>query len=339
MTPETQGRFCASCQKCVVDLSNKRPSEIKALYDAHNGDMCARIPVRQLAREPRTTFRPALVALQGLRRLQRFALALLFAGGLMFGLPSATHAQGQVHEKMGKIAPMPSNSVSGKVRWENHKVAEGVKVSLTDDEGNTLATTTTDADGNYAFQGRWYGQVVVMAIHGEHFGQAHLYFGHGAKIVRNIQLEREQMLMGDIQMVLEPDLPDYNEVDMPATIDLTEPLLIDEPNSAEAEGQDMSQSAFTASGEKIDLEMEGFQCTVYPNPANDKVFMAAKSFPDHTLTILVTDMEGRKLSEQTWRPHVMPVQVIPITDLASGTYLLTLLQADGKHSSTRFVKH
>lgn len=72
MTPTAQGRHCASCQRTVVDFTDKTQTDLEAARDAApNGRLCGRFRAEQLAPSPR--LRP---------RLQRFLVALVLVYGL-----------------------------------------------------------------------------------------------------------------------------------------------------------------------------------------------------------------------------------------------------------------
>ena len=339
MTPESQGRFCDACQKCVVDLTAKKQSEIKQLYDAHGGDMCGRMRVAAPLPKRRKLLDSISFATQGLRRLQRFALALILAGGFFFTASSQSMLQGQVVEKMGIVAPTPMNSVEGTVKYEGGKRVQGAKVDLLDEEGYVLESTTTDSHGYYQFDGRWYGKLSISATDGNYaFGNAAVEFGHGTHEKRDIQI-KERFLMGDIaprperenekpELLIEPeidDLEDNNKPDVPH-----QPEGLPEASTI--------QSALTAPGNKTEVELEGFGLTVYPNPANDRIFVTARSIPDTQVTLIMTDIHGQIILEQPWKPQLQPIQIIPIGEYATGVYLLSIRNASGETKSTRIVK-
>ncbi len=50
MTPETQGRFCASCQKTVVDFSLMTDNEVISYLSKQTGNVCGRFDTEQLQR-------------------------------------------------------------------------------------------------------------------------------------------------------------------------------------------------------------------------------------------------------------------------------------------------
>ena len=52
MTPAEKGRFCASCQKMVVDFSVMTDAQIVAVFEKQAGELtCGRFQIAQLERE------------------------------------------------------------------------------------------------------------------------------------------------------------------------------------------------------------------------------------------------------------------------------------------------
>lgn len=72
MTPTAQGRHCASCQRTVVDFTDKTQTDLEAAHAAApDGRLCGRFRAAQLTPLPR--LRP---------RLRRFLVALVLVCGL-----------------------------------------------------------------------------------------------------------------------------------------------------------------------------------------------------------------------------------------------------------------
>ncbi|CAG5081605.1 hypothetical protein [Parvicella tangerina] len=69
MKPVEGGRYCGSCAKTIVDLTNKSNQEIRQLYDEHNGKLCGIVMPNQL--QENKYYHP----------LKRFALALIIVFG------------------------------------------------------------------------------------------------------------------------------------------------------------------------------------------------------------------------------------------------------------------
>ena len=139
MSPASQGRFCASCQKCVVDFTQKTTAEIKAVYDENAGNVCGRVKASQVVQaRPAWHARPKTLRSRALKAVQMFALALLTTFGFM--LHSEVHAQER--EIMGKVAYVPElqqqTEVFGRVMLDTGAPAARASVLLLRD-GNTVA--------------------------------------------------------------------------------------------------------------------------------------------------------------------------------------------------------
>lgn len=88
MTPEAQGRFCASCTKCVFDFTKKSDEEILNTYKAQGGRVCGRFRKEQLSR-------PAQGHVSRGLRLFAAAFLLIFSLG-MSGCAPKDHVMGEV---------------------------------------------------------------------------------------------------------------------------------------------------------------------------------------------------------------------------------------------------
>ncbi len=79
MTPDEKGAFCGSCQKSVVDFSNKSPEEIGSILKASAGQkVCGRFKPSQLSRP---NAEKAVNTLAGKRAMVAFAYALFLVFG------------------------------------------------------------------------------------------------------------------------------------------------------------------------------------------------------------------------------------------------------------------
>jgi TonB family protein len=80
MSPCGQGRFCGSCQKTVLDFTQKSDAEIQAMLANREGEVCGRFYAHQLAQpvNSRFSFRKifsSVLVLLGLSLLSREAVA------------------------------------------------------------------------------------------------------------------------------------------------------------------------------------------------------------------------------------------------------------------------
>lgn len=163
MSAVEQGRFCDVCAKCVVDLSGKSQTEIKDLFEVHEGKLCGSMPVSQYESQ-QAMIKPSMTETdvahemlpqnwlgRSLKPLQIFAAALVLAFGL------GTTAQAQSHRKVGRmIRYVASGSVNGVV-WNEGAGVGGVRV-LAEQDGD-VRQATTDDEGKYRFArldlGKW----------------------------------------------------------------------------------------------------------------------------------------------------------------------------------------
>jgi CarboxypepD_reg-like domain len=78
MTPQEKGRFCDSCQKCVVDFTAMTDAAVLDYFNKYNGKICGRFDKRQLDR---------VLIINDKRFQKRFNIAasLLLLSSLGFG--------------------------------------------------------------------------------------------------------------------------------------------------------------------------------------------------------------------------------------------------------------
>lgn len=159
MIPEEKGRFCNSCQKTVVDFSRMSLPDIHQFMQQVEGSVCGRMSPNQL-NTPVFTQQPTENYWFSLR-------ALVLGTALSTFSAIQAHAQGKVRPVKGKVAvsetpllgqmesattcTQPKDSVfSGKVvDYLNDRFPAGVAVTIYDAEGNELATTLSNNDGEF----------------------------------------------------------------------------------------------------------------------------------------------------------------------------------------------
>jgi hypothetical protein len=319
MTPETQGRFCAACKKCVVDFTQKAPAEIAAIYTEHGGDVCGRVSVRQLSRpaRPHQAHVQQLVATapaSGWNRLRRFAFALLLAFGFFQG------AQAQPEPapvKMGKmmVVPTPVRTLSGTVYDAAGEPAIRATVHLQGDYGKDLVTTT-DRKGHFSFTGQWRGEFTLIAEHGDlETGPAYFSFSdhddpEAGRIQQDLHLlSEERFMMGDV--MVEPE---------------------EEPQPVFAEALPL------VTGEKAALTESQFGFTAYPNPATDHLLLVSDHATRHQARVRVYDPQGQLLEDRIWDVMAGVAHIIDLGRHAAGIYFLQVSTSDSDAMVRRFVK-
>jgi len=152
MTPLQQGRFCDSCQKCVVDFTEFSDEQLYKFLDFHKGQkICGRFQTIQLNRpiniphQPHSTLYKWIIAA---------GLALVFVAvpeGKSFAQAPKVE-QNSTHIKLYE-ANTSSNTVdtfwiSGTVYDDNSEPLTHATVELTDDNF-IFGGTVTDNEGKF----------------------------------------------------------------------------------------------------------------------------------------------------------------------------------------------
>jgi hypothetical protein len=348
MTPETQGRFCASCSKCVFDFSSKSAKDIEKAYTEQGGDICGRVKVSQLV-----AARPAIrgkldLRRYGLKSLQMFALALMAAFTFMFASPVSA----QKDVVMGKMVYVaPAAKVEGRVTWDSGVKAGGIKVVMYRN-GTLLASTTTDEKGRYEFNTRHQGEVEVIAEAG-HGVSAHLVVSlnenkvaladlvlYDRRIMGGISFEPSEPLepIQPIELIqpIEPIQPIelIQPIEPIQPIELIQPIepiqpvvneklaiLIAPVTPTEAETSDKMPSAINPDES---LALGGFEVKVFPNPTADRVTMLVEKAGEADLQVSLVDIGGNTVYASKWTKFMDLSNTVDVTALPAGVYLLHL---------------
>ncbi|MDP1802523.1 MAG: hypothetical protein Q8L81_14280 [Bacteroidota bacterium] len=108
MSPNDKGAFCLSCQKNVVDFSNKTVSQIKDFFrkKTDTESVCGRFEEDQLTE---MSFDHFFEQFRSWKYFQKFALIAFFVFGFNL-FTSAQTGSGTRHVKMGKVAYVPADT-------------------------------------------------------------------------------------------------------------------------------------------------------------------------------------------------------------------------------------
>ncbi|MFK8045518.1 MAG: T9SS type A sorting domain-containing protein [Crocinitomicaceae bacterium] len=99
-TPKPEGGFCSSCEKIVIDFTNKTNQEISEILKEKSGEnLCGRIGVIQLE-----SFNDSFVNWQNNTSNRGFQSRFLYALVLTFGLTLFTNINGSAQHILGKIS-------------------------------------------------------------------------------------------------------------------------------------------------------------------------------------------------------------------------------------------
>ncbi len=155
MTPFEKGRFCSACKKNVYDFSRSTEEEYNEIVEKE-GPVCGRFREDQIA--PRKPVKP-LVWTRFRKYLASTSAVFLFK---MLSLQSAVAQSVRENGRTVEVEFPDLNAkkvfkgnqvIRGKVeklRWREELVGlSGVQVSLKNLDGNVLAQTQTNSDGEY----------------------------------------------------------------------------------------------------------------------------------------------------------------------------------------------
>jgi hypothetical protein len=147
MTPDAQGRFCAHCQRSVIDFTGWSDKMLYDFFTKNKGETCGRFRTDQLNRtisippQPRST-------------LYRVAVAL----GLTILVAQAQEVHARVMPPLVEqnvLAPVTDSirsdtaAIKGQIVDEHNEGLPGARVLLLVDQNNTQIGTTTNIDGYF----------------------------------------------------------------------------------------------------------------------------------------------------------------------------------------------
>ncbi|MBW7913118.1 MAG: carboxypeptidase regulatory-like domain-containing protein [Taibaiella sp.] len=151
MTPQEQGRFCDSCQKCVVDFTGFTDEELHQYFRKNSGEkVCGRFQNWQLQRvvalppEPRSRF-------------YRWFISLGFVVFLSELLGTEAKAQEPVTPHAQKHKKQKPGAILGTILDEQGKPVKQAQVYILHTDGSRSATITDD-EGNYVIKKITSGQ-------------------------------------------------------------------------------------------------------------------------------------------------------------------------------------
>jgi len=145
MTPQEQGWFCDSCQKCVVNFTGFTDEELYKYFAEHSGKkVCGRFQNRQLKR---------VVALppEPRNRFYRWFISLGFVVFLSELLGTEAKAQEPVTSPARKQSKQKPGAVLGTISDEKGNPVKQAQVYILYSDG-TKSVTTTDDEGNYVIK-------------------------------------------------------------------------------------------------------------------------------------------------------------------------------------------
>jgi hypothetical protein len=200
MTEAEKGRFCAVCQKTVVDFSQMNENEIITILNEklQTEKVCGRFEKTQI--EPKTSWTNKFS-----QKLRYFALALLMA----FGIPKMSKAQ--LHENpnkkehlIGEMVAVPTGGISGTIKNKSTNIIiSQAEVQIW--QGNKyLSSVKTNHNGFYQLKNLDAGEYTLKV-----FKQGYNFYE-----VQNIRVIAETNITSDILLEKTPKTPRYEKGDV-----------------------------------------------------------------------------------------------------------------------------
>lgn len=165
MTPQQQGRFCDSCQKCVVDFTGFTDAQLYQFIAEHKGQkVCGRFRSTQLNRQINIPPQPHS---QLYKWIIAAGLALVFVaapeGRVFAQAPLVAQELTNTHTQEQKDSSNKENTftIKGTVVDENKEPIINAVVTIL--LGNaTKGATVTDLDGNFEIGSSSAGTFMLM---------------------------------------------------------------------------------------------------------------------------------------------------------------------------------
>lgn len=174
MTQQEQGRFCSSCQKCVVDFTGFTDEQLYTYLLAHKNErICGRVHIAQTNRaiqlpaQPHSTLCKWVIAAGLVLLFTAVPESKTFAQVPLTEQSVSSPLIDQKHTKPNKSAPKIQGQILG---WGEEPI-EGAEVSLVTNEGKIIGTYTSDKFGRF---------IISKIRHGDYKISVH-YIGYHEK--------------------------------------------------------------------------------------------------------------------------------------------------------------
>lgn len=146
MTPNERGRFCANCQKTVVDFTNWSDKAIFDFFTLHKNKTCGRFNRTQIDR---------IISIQTPKNRSVYRIVIALTAISLFAQPPIVHAQQiATHQtqtnKKHESGQHSHASLHGTITGKHNGPVANVAISLRDYRLKEIAYTITDSAGRYA---------------------------------------------------------------------------------------------------------------------------------------------------------------------------------------------
>jgi hypothetical protein len=211
MKPETQGRFCSSCSKTVVDFSTMSDfSIVSYLENNKHQSVCGRFAEDQLAK---TYFLPKSNPSSFQFDLRAVALGLALS--TFSALPSQAQNSTLIeqHDSINEPKVMVQGAVAmsydhknesfvgGKVKFSG-KSYENLKITLLDGNGAEISSVSASNKGTFRIPLDWIKNPTAIRVNNPGYIPQTIYFeNHESLGNLTITLEKRPVKMGKVKRV------------------------------------------------------------------------------------------------------------------------------------------
>ena len=304
MSAAEQGRFCASCQKTVIDFTNMTDQQLAAFFKMPTGNVCGRFLPDQLERDITV---PAK-RIPWLRYFFQFTLPA-FLLSLKVGAQKGSRIENvsvanSVIDTTSKEAPLTTpdvNAINGKVVNEKGNPIPYASVVIK----GTKQATACDADGNFSLT---YKHMLPITLQVRCVGfESREYLVNSESANELVLMTMQTLLMGEVVVV---GLVRKSKKPVPLM-----------------------------SNTKRDTAFRQF--SVYPNPArsNGTISMDCKKMPKGVYSLQVLSIDGRPVcTKQVELEQKGGLLRTDLPTLTAGHYMIRLLHENGKKTFTEKIQ-
>lgn len=304
MTATQQGRFCASCQKEVVDFTGMSDTAMFEFFkDRQAGSVCGRFMNDQLKRD----IEPARKRVPWLPFVFKVTLPALLLGSRAMAQGAPTKVVPDTvqipYQKIGKpVLTEPMRQIKGILRDEEGNIISHARITNSHD----LATVTTDEYGRFEFRIPRRLREITFSIEAFMFERQSIT----QKLSQNKRTARLSLTMKNKQEEIIMGMIAY-------------------PGKYEVKKEPVCET---------DLPLR-----VYPNPvaAGQKVWIKTDSLPQDNYTAQLLDQAGVVRYQQAIQIDGKNKTVeMSMPRLIAGNYLLTITAAaNGRRRSSQIILH
>ena len=362
MTPQEQGRHCASCNKVVVDFTKKKKEEISSIMENATGKVCGHFNLSQLSQKEQQK-----VFLKPTNIFNRNWKYFLLAAFGFFNLNKKADAQlkGKVALR-GDVAPVDYHNVntdvtkiSGTVKNSDGKSVANAHIAVRSGE-KLILTANTNANGTYAIKIQ-PGKIVnnkisILVTHPDYESKNvdELYISK-AETKLNITLEMEYMIMGEVMYVppvldsteklpeiIEPkDTAEAVNTTCTETYDTTVATHTENTTNIETNVQNTDSTSqsndernFVENSNNLVVRVEDIESTIFPNPAGTYATVYCNKTGAYIVEIF--DAKGTAIQNINFNGSKVTLDV---SKYDRGTYFVMVRGENGFKNTLKLVKN